>query len=60
MRPAGLEPTIQGLKDHHATRYTTEFGAKNQLKYLPYAKVVNREKFGCICQCYSVLICSSE
>ena len=30
MRPAGREPTIHILKDHRATHYATEFGAKNR------------------------------
>ena len=41
MRPAGREPLIRGLKDHRATHYATELGAKNRQKYLLYAKVVN-------------------
>ena len=29
MRPAERKPTIHGLKDHCATHFSTEFGAKN-------------------------------
>ena len=35
MRPAGREPTIHRLKDHRATRYATEIGAKVD-KYICY------------------------
>ena len=58
--PAGREPTIHGLKDHRHTHYATEFGAKYRRKYFLIAKVVNWGKFGCVRQCYSVLICSYE
>ena len=30
MRPAWRESTIHGLKNHRATQYATESGAKNQ------------------------------
>ena len=38
MRPAGREPTIQGLTYNRPTHYATEFGVKNRRKYLLYAK----------------------